>query len=128
MKVSKCFTTVSFVRAVSGEIRPPVGLTLKIPKERVSSLHAPSDQSGARGSQSGAKPAVRMKLTRSKAWLREYNSSDDPVKMLLAAVYDCHDLSGEFVAEPFHELPSAKVPMCTHMCITCYIHVPYLLH
>ena len=50
-----------------------------------------------------------MKVTRSKAWLEEYVQSNDPVKIFLAAVYDYHDSSGEFVAEVFHELPSAKV-------------------
>ena len=39
----------------------------------------------------------------------EYLASSDPVKVLYAEVFDCHDSNGLFVAEPFHELPSAKV-------------------
>ena len=49
-----------------------------------------------------------MKLTRSKAWLEEYNQSDDPVKILFSSVHSHHDSSGAFVAEPFLELPSKK--------------------
>ena len=52
-----------------------------------------------------------MKVTRSKAWLAEYAQSVDPVKIYLAAVYDYHSMSGEFVSEVFHELPSAKVQL-----------------
>lgn len=49
-----------------------------------------------------------VKLTRSKAWLEEYNQSDDPVKILFSSVHSHHDSSGAFVAEPFLELPSKK--------------------
>lgn len=51
----------------------------------------------------------RSKLTRSKAWLQDYLTSTDPLKMFLAAVYEHTDSTGVCVAEVFHELPSAKV-------------------
>lgn len=73
----------------------------------VQAVRATSGHDVARGSQSGTR--VHMKLTRSRAWVEEYVSSGDPVKLLFATVYDYHDPSGEFVAEPFHELPSSKV-------------------
>ena len=50
-----------------------------------------------------------IKSTRSKAWLDEYLTSDDPIKLYLASVYTYHDSSGEYVAQPFLELPSRKV-------------------
>lgn len=52
---------------------------------------------------------MHVKVTRSKAWLAEYAQSADPVKIYLAAVYDYHSASGEFISEVFHELPSPKV-------------------
>ncbi len=73
-----------------------------------SSFGAPSARPGA-SSSGGGRLAIKVKLTRSKAWLEEYLVSEDPIKIFLAAVYNYHDPSGEFVAEPFHELPSQKV-------------------
>ena len=65
-------------------------------------------KAGSSGSSSKA-VALRVKVTRSKVWLQQFASSDDPVKIYLAAVYDYREPNGEFVAETFHELPSAKV-------------------
>ena len=73
-----------------------------------SSSEAAASLSGSKSGSSG-KLAIRVKVTRSKAWLEEYVKSNEPVKMFLAAVYNYHDSSGEFVAEAFHSLPSAKV-------------------
>ena len=50
-----------------------------------------------------------VKATRSKAWLDEYTTSSDPIKIFLAAVYAYHDSNGEYIAQPFLELPSRKV-------------------
>ena len=69
-----------------------------------SELSTPGSKSGSSG-----RAALHVKVTRSKAWLAEYTQSVDPVKIYLAAVYDYHSVSGEFVSEVFHELPSAKV-------------------
>ena len=69
-----------------------------------SELSTPGSKSGSSG-----RAALHVKVTRSKAWLAEYTQSVDPVKIYLAAVYDYHSASGEFVSEVFHELPSAKV-------------------
>ena len=69
-----------------------------------SELSTPGSKSGSSG-----RAALHVKVTRSKAWLAEYAQSVDPVKIYLAAVYDHHSVSGEFVSEVFHELPSAKV-------------------
>ena len=50
-----------------------------------------------------------VKATRSKAWLDEYATSGDPVRIFLAAVYTYHDSNGEYIAQPFLDLPSRKV-------------------
>ena len=71
-----------------------------------SELSTPGSKSGSSG-----RVALHVKVTRSKAWLAEYTQSVDPVKIYLAAVYDYHTVSGEFVSEVFHELPSAKVQL-----------------
>jgi protein polybromo-1 len=49
-----------------------------------------------------------VKTTRSKAWLDEYASSDDPVKIYFGDVYSYHDNAGEYIAQPFIDLPSKK--------------------
>ena len=73
--------------------------------------HSQSAQkSGQSSSKTGSasRPPVRLKVTRSRAWVEEYASSDDPVKIFMASVYDHHDVSGTYVAEIFHELPSRQ--------------------
>ena len=51
--------------------------------------------------------SVKGKVTRSQAWIQEYLESDDPLKIYLATIYDYHDNNtGEYVAEPFLQLPS----------------------
>ena len=67
----------------------------KKPEEKVSAKSA----GGARG-----------KVTRSQAWIQEYLESGDPIKIYLASIYDYHDSStGEYVAEPFLQLPSRSM-------------------
>lgn len=51
----------------------------------------------------------RIKTTRSKAWLDDYKSSDSPMRIYFADVYTCHDLNGDYTAQPFIEMPSRKV-------------------
>ena len=71
-------------------------------------------QSAQKTNQSGSKTGsssrhgLRLKVTRSRAWIEEYASSDDPVKIFMASVYDYHDATGSYVAEVFHELPSRQ--------------------
>ena len=84
------------------------------PKSSQASFSTPksapiSYTSSTKAVSSGGKLAIKVKLTRSKAWLQEYVSSENPIKIFLATVYDYHDPNGEYVAEPFQELPSAKV-------------------
>lgn len=73
-----------------------------------------SSQSAQKTGQSSSKagstgrPPLRLKVTRSRAWVEEYANSDDPVKIFMASVYDYHDVSGSYVAEVFHELPSRQ--------------------
>ena len=50
-----------------------------------------------------------VKATRSKAWLDEYMYSGDPIKIFFADVYSYHDSNGEYIAQPFIDLPSRKV-------------------
>ena len=64
-------------------------------------------QTGFKTGQTGKLP-IRLKVTRSRAWVEEYSNSNDPVKMFMSAVYDYHDTSGSYVAEIFHELPSRQ--------------------
>ena len=66
-----------------------------------------SGQSSSKTS-SASRPPLRLKVTRSRAWVEEYASSDDPVKIFMASVYDYHDPLGSYVAEIFHELPSRQ--------------------
>ena len=49
------------------------------------------------------------KTTRSKAWLDEYLSSDDPIKIYFADIFSYHDSNGDYISQPFIDLPSAKV-------------------
>ena len=110
-------------------ITPPTGKSQKIvgisdessqPKRR-SSLSQILSSSGKHGgsysgsaqkigqsSSKGGRPPLRLKVTRSRAWVEEYASSDDPVKIFVASVYDYHDGAGSYVAEVFHELPSRQ--------------------
>lgn len=103
------------------EASPP-SLTLRIPKDQIRGLS--SGKTGQSSTKPSSKPGqvkppstepsatssrLHSKVTRSKAWLQDYLSSADPLKMYLAAVYDHTDPFGVCVAEVFHELPSAKV-------------------
>lgn len=49
------------------------------------------------------------KTTRSRAWLDEYTSSGDPIKIYFADIFSYHDGNGDYVSQPFIDLPSAKV-------------------
>ena len=108
-------------------ITPPTGKSRKIstssessyPSRRSSlsqmlSTTGKGSQSAQKTGQSGAKtgsvgrPPIRLKVTRSRAWIGEYAISDDPVKIFMASVYDHHDASGSYLAEIFHELPSRQ--------------------
>ena len=107
-------------------ISPPVGKTRKtssssdsshpsrrgsLPQSVSSNKSALSiPKSGQTGTKPGStgRPPVRLKVTRSRAWVEEYASSNDPVKIFMASVYDCHDAAGTYIAEIFHELPSRQ--------------------
>ena len=67
-------------------------------------------KAGQSGSKTGSagRPPLRLKVTRSRAWVQEYANSEDPVKIFMASVYDYHDPAGSYVAEIFHELPSRQ--------------------
>jgi hypothetical protein len=69
-----------------------------------------AQKTGQSSSKGGAasRPPLRLKVTRSRAWVEEYASSDDPVKIFMASIYDYHDGTGSYVAEVFHELPSRQ--------------------
>ena len=110
------FTAMSLDDKVVKEIFPPPGadssppssLTLRIPKDHLQGLSSSmTGKTGQSGSSRIQQP--RSKLTRSKAWLQDYLTSSDPLKMFLASVYEHTDSTGVCVAEVFHELPSAKV-------------------
>ena len=73
-----------------------------------SSQSSPKTGQTATKTGSTGKIPVRVKLTRSRAWVEEYANSDDPVKIFMSSVYDFHDASGMYVAEIFHELPSRQ--------------------
>ena len=107
----------------SSESDSETTLTLRIPKYHFQSPTTPTSvQQTRKTSLSGKKstkneiktpskttstPSGHGSTRRSQAWIQEYLTSNDPIKMFLAAVYDYHDaLSGEFIAEPFHQLPS----------------------
>lgn len=49
-----------------------------------------------------------LKISDPESWVQDYLASDDPIKKFIAAVFNFHDHSGDFVAEPFHQLPSRK--------------------
>ena len=110
----------------------PPSLTLKIPKSHLISLPgsktrktssssdssrrsslsqllstSKSGQSTSKTGSAGRQP-VRLKVTRSRAWVEEWANSNNPVKLFMSAVYDHHDSSGAYVAEIFHELPSRQ--------------------
>ena len=113
-------------------ITPPTGKSQKIagisdesnqPKRRSSLSQILSSSGKHGGSYSGSaqkigqssskggaanRPPLCLKVTRSRAWVEEYASSDDPVKIFVASVYDYHDGAGSYVAEVFHELPSRQ--------------------
>ena len=106
----------------------PQSLTLRIPKDHLRGALSsgkpgqPSSKTSSKTGQAAVKPApgdpssssstsrlqLRIKVTRSKAWLEDYLASGDPLKMYVAAVYDHRDTAGVCLAEVFHELPSAK--------------------
>ena len=88
----------------------PPSLTLRIPKDQLRGLSA-----GKTGQSGSSRLQLRTKLTRSKAWLQEYLTSEDPLKMYMAAVYEHTDPTGVCVAEVFHELPSVKVQCTMYM-------------
>lgn len=93
-----------------GELDSP--LSPKTVSLKLSSLSLPEKVSKASSAPSATsslskKPAV--KTTRSKAWLDEYASSNDPIKIFFADVYSYHDNTGEYIAQPFIDLPSRKV-------------------
>ena len=66
-----------------------------------------TSQTAAKTGSTGRLP-VRLKVTRSRAWVEEYAESNDPVRIFMSSVYDYHDLTGVYVAEIFHELPSRQ--------------------
>ena len=84
----------------------------------VQAVHATSGHDATRGSPSGTR--VRMKMTRSRAWVEEYASSNDPMKLLLAAVYDYMTLVESLWQNHFMNfLPPRYVQV--HVCIPVYL-------
>lgn len=117
----------------SDSVRSPTELTLRIPKSHLhpgsitsssatassttpasTNLKVPSLKINLSSSRPDGKAlaikggvASSSKTTRSHAWIQDFLSSNDPVKMYLAAVYNYHDpATGDFTAEPFLQLPS----------------------
>ncbi|XP_019864490.1 PREDICTED: protein polybromo-1-like [Amphimedon queenslandica] len=78
---------------------PPASSACKSSSAKPSSGSAPT--SSKRLSNAG-------KTTRSKAWLDDYLSSDDPIKIYFADIYSYHDSNGDYISQPFIDLPSAK--------------------
>ena len=62
---------------------------------------------------------VKIKTTRSKAWLEGYRASDDPIRIFYADVYSYHDAGGEYIAQPFIEMPSRKVHVMNGVGFNC---------
>lgn len=117
----------------SDSVRSPTELTLRIPK---SHLHPSSSTSTTTTTPSDSTlassihklpnlkitlPSLKLerkaivvkddpsisKLTDTPAWISDYVVSNDPVRMFIAAVYNYHEpATGDFTAEPFHQLPS----------------------
>ena len=116
-------------------VRSPTELTLRIPKSHLQSSSSISSTSAtatvsASTSTSGSlkvpslkimtsslkqdgkatlvKPAASTsKLTCSETWIHDYLASNDPMKMIIAAIHNYHDpVTEDFIAEPFHQLPS----------------------
>ena len=120
----------------------PKTVSLKLSKFQLPPPSTPSSspaQSTSSATSSAASKAVpsftklagkhlKVKATRSKAWVESYGSSNDPIKILLAAVYSYHDNTGEYVAQPFIDLPSKKViHHCVHKSILCFTEVSCVL-
>ena len=107
---AKCLElSLSLFPATTPSDKSPPSLTLRIPKDHIRGLSGGKTGQFSSSAQSSLRVQLRTKVTRSKAWLQEYVSSNEPLKMYLAAVYEHTDPTGVCVAEVFHELPSAKV-------------------
>lgn len=99
--------------SISGESSQPSrrsSLSQLLSSSKPGSYSQSAQKTGQSGSKTGSasRPPLRLKVTRSRAWVEEYANSDDPLKIFMAAVYDHHDVTGTYVAEIFHELPSRQ--------------------